>query len=177
LDFLEPIHCIAIQGLSLDPRPVSLYSEDPGESVGVPPDYAAEMMAHDTRRGREFRVHYAGFFDPSFSWDQSAGGSRAVLEVRSHEGCFLLEHGQTVGWLRYEEPMAGRPDRLYGRRKDRLKLSARKVWRWQTIQTAGGIMSRCQTAVYALAAGMFFAPFRRRCARSCDNECTWIITR
>jgi dCTP deaminase len=25
----------------------------------------------------------------------------------------MLEHGQTVGWLRYE-PMAGPPDRLYG---------------------------------------------------------------
>ncbi len=39
--------------------------------------------------------------------------SKAVLEVRSHEVPFMLEHGQTVGWLRYERMMA-RPDRLYG---------------------------------------------------------------
>ena len=85
------------------------------EAVAVPPDYAAEMVPYDTRAG-EFRVHYAGFFDPGFGWDIAtgkAGGSRAVLEVRSHEVPFMLEHGQTVGWLRYER-MAGRPDRLYG---------------------------------------------------------------
>jgi dCTP deaminase len=36
-----------------------------------------------------------------------------VLEVRSHEVPFLLEHGQIVGWLRYEY-MAEMPDALYG---------------------------------------------------------------
>jgi deoxycytidine triphosphate deaminase len=86
------------------------------ESIAVPPDYAAEMMPYDTRAG-EFRVHYAGFFDPGFGWDinaKRASGSRGVLEVRSHEVPFLLEHGQTVGWLKYER-MAARPDILYGR--------------------------------------------------------------
>ena len=58
----------------------------------------------------EFRVHYAGFFDPGFGWDTP---SKAVLEVRSHEVPFMLEHEQAVGWLQYER-MAGRPDRLYG---------------------------------------------------------------
>ena len=50
---------------------------------------------HDTRAG-EFRVHYAGFFDPGFGWSAAngkAGSSRGVLEVRSHEVPFLLEHG------------------------------------------------------------------------------------
>jgi len=64
----------------------------------------------------QFRVHYAGFFDPGFGWDtrtKKAGSSRGVLEVRSHEVPFLLEHGQTVGWLRYER-MAARLDMLYG---------------------------------------------------------------
>jgi dCTP deaminase len=70
------------------------------------------MVAYDTAVG-EFRVHYAGFFDPGFGWDTSGGVCRAVLEVRSHEVPFMLEHGQTVGWLRYERMMA-RPDRLYG---------------------------------------------------------------
>ncbi len=111
LDFWEPIHAHREPRIILDQN--DFYILKTRESVGVPPDYAAEMMAYDTTVG-EFRVHYAGFFDPGFGWDQGAGGSRAVLEVRSHEVPFLLEHGQTVGWLRYE-PMAGRPDRLYGR--------------------------------------------------------------
>jgi dCTP deaminase len=111
LDFWEPIHVHRDPRIILDPN--DFYILKTRESVGVPPDYAAEMMAYDTTVG-EFRVHYAGFFDPGFGWDRAAGGSRAVLEVRSHEVPFLLEHGQTVGWLRYE-PMAGRPDKLYGR--------------------------------------------------------------
>jgi dCTP deaminase len=111
LDFWEPIHIHRDPRIILDPN--DFYILMTRESVGVPPDYAAEMLAYDTTVG-EFRVHYAGFFDPGFGWDRAAGGSRAVLEVRSHEVPFLLEHGQTVGWLRYE-PMAGRPDRLYGR--------------------------------------------------------------
>jgi dCTP deaminase len=111
LDFWEPIHAHRDPRIILDTN--DFYILKTRESVGVPPDYAAEMMAYDTTVG-EFRVHYAGFFDPGFGWDRAAGGSRAVLEVRSHEVPFLLEHGQTVGWLRYE-PMAGRPDKLYGR--------------------------------------------------------------
>jgi dCTP deaminase len=74
------------------------------------------MLPYDTRAG-EFRVHYAGFFDPGFGWDPAtrrAGSSRGVLEVRSHEVPFVLEHGQRVGWLKYER-MAERPQTLYGR--------------------------------------------------------------
>jgi dCTP deaminase len=108
--FWEPIHVDREPRIILDPN--DFYILMTRESVGIPPDYAAEMMAYDTTVG-EFRVHYAGFFDPGFGWDRAAGGSRAVLEVRSHEVPFLLEHGQTVGWLRFE-PMAGRPDRIYG---------------------------------------------------------------
>ena len=79
----------------------------------MPPDLAAEMVPYYTRSG-EYRVHYAGFFDPGFGWNGGrAQGSRAVLEVRSHEVPFMLEHGQTVAWLRYER-MAGHPARTYG---------------------------------------------------------------
>jgi dCTP deaminase len=60
----------------------------------------------------EFRVHYAGFFDPGFGHGQGAA-SRAVLEVRSREVPFILEHGQVVARLAYER-MARLPDRLYG---------------------------------------------------------------
>jgi dCTP deaminase len=68
------------------------------EEVGVPPNLAAEMVPYDSTSG-EFRVHYAGFFDPGFGWNGRAGGSKAVLEVRSYGVSFTLEHGQIVGWL------------------------------------------------------------------------------
>lgn len=83
------------------------------EAVTIPPDHAAEMAPYLAMVG-EFRVHYAGFFDPGFGWSGAEGaGSRGVLEVRCHEAPFVLEHGQVVGRLIYE-CMAGRPERLYG---------------------------------------------------------------
>ncbi len=83
------------------------------ESVTVPPGLAAEMAPFLAMVG-EFRVHYAGFFDPGFGWAPAGGaGSRGVLEVRCHEAPFALEHGQGVGRLVYER-MAAPPDRLYG---------------------------------------------------------------
>jgi dCTP deaminase len=109
-DFWEPITCHREAAIVLDPD--AFYILVTREEVGVPPDYAAEMVPYYTRSG-EYRVHYAGFFDPGFGWDGAAGGSKAVLEVRSHDVPFMLEHGQTVGWLRYDR-MAARPDRLYG---------------------------------------------------------------
>lgn len=83
------------------------------EAVAIPPDYAAEMAPYLAMVG-EFRVHYAGFFDPGFGWAAAGGaGARGVLEVRCHEAPFVLEHGQIVGRLVYER-MANPPDRLYG---------------------------------------------------------------
>lgn len=79
------------------------------ESVAIPPDHAAEMVPYLAMVG-EFRVHYAGFFDPGFGWDMP---SRAVLEMRCHEAPFALEHGQVVGRLLFER-MEAVPDRLYG---------------------------------------------------------------
>jgi dCTP deaminase len=112
-DFWEPIRFRKDSSLILDPD--EFYILMTKEAIGVPPEFAAEMLPYDTRAG-EFRVHYAGFFDPGFGWDaqrRRVGSSRGVLEVRSHEVPFLLEHGQTVGWLHYER-MAERPDALYG---------------------------------------------------------------
>ena len=82
------------------------------ESVAIPPDYAAEMAPYLAMVG-EFRVHYAGFFDPGFGHGSAGQGARGVLEVRCHEAPFALEHGQVVGRLVYER-MAARPERLYG---------------------------------------------------------------
>ncbi len=83
------------------------------EAVTIPPDYAAEMAPYLAMVG-EFRVHYAGFFDPGFGHSDAGGaGSRGVLEVRCHEAPFVLEHGQIVGRLVYER-MSERPETLYG---------------------------------------------------------------
>jgi dCTP deaminase len=83
------------------------------EAVHIPPDHAAEMAPYLAMAG-EFRVHYAGFFDPGFGHDAAGGaGSRGVLEVRCHEAPFVLEHGQVVGRLVYER-MRAVPTRLYG---------------------------------------------------------------
>ncbi|MFG1359812.1 2'-deoxycytidine 5'-triphosphate deaminase [Xanthobacter pseudotagetidis] len=113
-DFWEPIRVRRDGGtpsLVLDPD--AFYILASREAVHVPADYAAEMVPFDPLVG-EFRVHYAGFFDPGFGSAVAGGvGARAVLEVRSREVPFILEHGQTVGRLVYER-MAGRPKRLYG---------------------------------------------------------------
>ena len=109
-DYWERIIFHRDAALILDPD--EFYILATAEEVGVPADLAAEMVPYYTRSG-EYRVHYAGFFDPGFGWHGRAGGSRAVLEVRSHEVAFMLEHGQTVAWMRYER-MAGHPDRIYG---------------------------------------------------------------
>jgi dCTP deaminase len=111
LDFWEPLYNRGSQDLILDPD--EFYILVSREAVHVPPDFASEMTPFDPLVG-EFRVHYAGFFDPGFGHSAAGGaGSRAVLEVRSHEVPFILEHGQVVGRLVYEH-MLSRPKALYG---------------------------------------------------------------
>ncbi len=110
-DFWEPLAARRDANLILDPDEFYILASK--EAVQVPPDYAAEMVPFDPLVG-EFRVHYAGFFDPGFGYAGAGGrGARAVLEVRSREVPFILEHGQTVGRLVYEKMLA-RPDQLYG---------------------------------------------------------------
>ncbi|MBI4921537.1 MAG: 2'-deoxycytidine 5'-triphosphate deaminase [Devosia nanyangense] len=111
LDYWEPLINRGSDEFILDPD--EFYILVSRESVHVPPDYAAEMVPFDPLVG-EFRVHYAGFFDPGFGHSAAGGtGSRAVLEVRSREVPFLLGHGQTIGRLVYER-LTEPPDRLYG---------------------------------------------------------------
>lgn len=106
-DFWEPLYARK-QRLILDPE--EFYILASRESVKVAAGKAAEMAPIAPELG-EFRAHYAGFFDPGFGTNQ--GGSRAVLEVRSRDVPFILEHGQPVAKLVYE-PMASRPKALYG---------------------------------------------------------------
>jgi dCTP deaminase len=109
-DFWEEIHTTEGR-IILDPG--AFYILVSQEAVTIPPDYAAEMAPYLAMVG-EFRVHYAGFFDPGFGHADAGGaGSRGVLEVRCHEAPFVLEHGQVVGRLVYER-MSERPDTLYG---------------------------------------------------------------
>jgi dCTP deaminase len=110
-DYWEPLFADAGRTLILDPGQFYILASK--EAVHVPPDYAAEMVPFDPLVG-EFRVHYAGFFDPGFGHAAAGGeGARAVLEVRSRDVPFILEDGQIVGRLVYER-MAERPPVLYG---------------------------------------------------------------
>ncbi len=123
-DFWEPIWQRG--DLVLDPDQFYILASK--EAVRVPPTHAAEMVPFNPLVG-EFRVHYAGFFDPGFG-DASGGGTgaRAVLEVRSHEVPFILEDGQVIGRLVYE-PLTEPPELVYGQgigsnyQKQGLKLS------------------------------------------------------
>ncbi|MDB5510365.1 MAG: 2-deoxycytidine 5-triphosphate deaminase [Hyphomicrobiales bacterium] len=111
LDFWEPVYAGSRGDLVLDPGEFYILASK--EAVRVPPDHAAEMTPFDPLVG-EFRVHYAGFFDPGFGAAEAGGeGSRAVLEVRSHDVPFIVEDGQIVGRLVYER-MAELPRSLYG---------------------------------------------------------------
>ena len=83
------------------------------ERLQIPPDLAAELVPIDPLMG-EFRVHYAGFFDPGFGYGSGdINGTPAVLEVRAHGVPFLFADGQTVGRLIFEQLLAV-PSKIYG---------------------------------------------------------------
>src|SRR5262249_869814 len=111
-DYWEPIYVRGARRLVLDPDQFYILASK--EAVHVPPTHAAEMVPFNPLVG-EFRVHYAGFFDPGFGHAAAGGaGAKAVLEVRSHKVPFILEDGQIVGRLIYER-LTETPDILYGR--------------------------------------------------------------
>ncbi|MBV9994071.1 MAG: 2'-deoxycytidine 5'-triphosphate deaminase [Caulobacteraceae bacterium] len=130
-DFWEPLSPRRGE-LLLDPGEFYILASK--EPIEIPVLQAAEMTPIDPSVG-EFRVHYAGFFDPGFGTLQTDSvGARGVLEVRSHETPFLLEDGQTVARLVFE-PLTERPARLYGEdgshyQRQGLKLSKHfRPWR------------------------------------------------
>jgi len=111
LDFWDPVYARHEASIVLDPE--EFYILVSREAVAIPPDYAAEMVPFDPLVG-EFRVHYAGFFDPGFGFEPGRTPSaRAVLEVRSREVPFILEHGQTIGRLVFER-LTDPPPEIYG---------------------------------------------------------------
>jgi dCTP deaminase len=110
-DYWDPIMANRAGSIILDPD--EFYILASGEALAIPPDFAAEMVPFNPLVG-EFRVHYAGFFDPGFGHESGAGrGARAVLEVRSREVPFILEHGQIIGRLLFER-LTDPPPQVYG---------------------------------------------------------------
>ena len=110
-EFWDAVREPKSKAIILDPG--DFYILGSKERVRVPPQFAAEMVAFDPSMG-EFRIHYAGFFDPGFGYGISdIRGTRAVLEVRAHEVPFLVEDGQIVGRLQYMR-LLSRPEKIYG---------------------------------------------------------------
>jgi dCTP deaminase len=110
-DFWDPIYRHKSDQLILEPEEFHLLCSK--EKVRIPPEYSAEMVAYDIGAG-EFRVHYAGFFDPGFGY--GAGdipGTYAVLEVRSHEVPYRISHGQPFCKIQYTHNVEP-PEVLYG---------------------------------------------------------------
>ena len=68
------------------------------ESIIIKNDQAAELEPFKDSFGN-FRVHYAGFFDPGFGNNKS--GTPAVLELRAYDTPFIIRDGQLVGQLNY----------------------------------------------------------------------------
>lgn len=94
-------------------NPGDFYILGSKQRIRVPTSYAAAMVPYDSSVG-EYRIHYAGFFDPGFGYgNNDIKGTRAVLEVRSHEVPFVLEEGQIVGRLIYERLLRP-PSKVYG---------------------------------------------------------------
>ncbi len=110
-DFWDSIEANAAGNLVLDPD--EFYILVSREAVAIPPDHAAEMVPFNPLVG-EFRVHYAGFFDPGFGYEPGRPpAARGVLEVRSREVPFILEHGQVIGRLVFER-LTDPPPEMYG---------------------------------------------------------------
>jgi dCTP deaminase len=111
LEYWEPIRRTKSRSLILDPNDFYILASK--ERVRIPHAFAAEMVPYDPSVG-EFRIHYAGFFDPGFGYGaDDIKGTHAVLEVRSHEVPFLLEDGQVVGRLVFERLLSA-PNKIYG---------------------------------------------------------------
>jgi len=111
-DFWRPIYKNDKRQYILEPGEFYILASK--QRVRVPADLAAEMLPYDLAT-QEFRVHYAGFFDPGFGYgrDGEIPGTRAVLEVRANEMPILLEDDQFVGRLNYYN-MSAKPSKVYG---------------------------------------------------------------
>jgi dCTP deaminase len=101
-DFWEAIHPPKNGKLILEPEEFYIFASK--EFIRIPLDYASEMVEFDAGSG-ELRTHYAGFFDPGFGYGKSGEikGTKAVLEVRPHDVPFIIEDGQILFKMKYEQ--------------------------------------------------------------------------
>ncbi len=83
------------------------------EFVRVPPHLACEMVPMDERSG-DLRSHYAGFIDPGWGVTQqlTGWGRTLTLEVRSFDTGMIIQSGQPIAKIRYEQ-MLSVPERHY----------------------------------------------------------------
>ena len=102
-DFWEPVFVNGFGQVALEPN--SFYVMKSLDRVEVPLSCVAEMYPYHAQAG-EFRVHYAGFFDPGFR----AGST--VLEVRSHSVPYLLSHGSIMGEV-FHTPLLRQTEKGY----------------------------------------------------------------
>ena len=110
-DFWEPLFRPKDRQIIIDPEDFYLLLSK--ERICIPPEFAAELVPYDPQVG-EFRIHYAGFFDPGFGYGGGdINGTHAVLEVRAHGVPFVFVDGQTVGRLVFERLLAT-PSKIYG---------------------------------------------------------------
>lgn len=112
-EFWDPLFLGELRSIVLAPDDFFLLKST--ESVVINPREAAELSPYDPSFG-EFRVHYAGFLDPGFGYEAKASvdqGTPVVLEVRTRDVCFLIEHAQRIAWLQYYQ-LHDLPDKIYG---------------------------------------------------------------
>lgn len=94
-------------------EPEQFYIFATRERLRVPPGLCAELVPFDATKG-ELRTHYAGFIDSGFGWSEDGSeGAKLVLEIRTHDVPFLLEHGQPLFRVEFMRNEAV-PDALYG---------------------------------------------------------------
>ncbi|MED5369544.1 MAG: 2'-deoxycytidine 5'-triphosphate deaminase [Myxococcota bacterium] len=106
-----PLPPASDEGHVLEPEQFYIFATR--ERLCIPPELCAELVPFDATKG-ELRTHYAGFIDSGFGWSPEGGpGARLVLEIRTHDVPFLLEHGQPLFRLEFMRNEAV-PDRLYG---------------------------------------------------------------
>lgn len=102
----------ATDGQVLEPEQFYIFATR--ERLRIPADLCAELVPFDATKG-ELRTHYAGFIDSGFGWsdDDPRAGAKLVLEIRTHDVPFLLEHGQPLFRIEFVRNEA-QPDLLYG---------------------------------------------------------------
>ena len=138
-DFWEPVYAGPRRGVVLDPD--DFYILASREAVAIPKAYAAEMVAYDTLCG-EFRVHYAGFFDPGFRpagirrgrHPRGAGGAVPRGAVSDRGG-----PDRRTASLRTAHRASGKT--LW--RRHRFQLSKAGTCAWQTVQAAAFLRAGC----------------------------------